>query len=66
MIDQVLEGQQKLMMNVNGKIDAIYTELNAKFKALNTLVKNLVTQVVQTEDAIKRQKPSSRVKKMNH
>ena len=31
MIDQVLEGQQKLMVNVNKKIDAIYTELNAKF-----------------------------------
>ena len=25
MIDQVLEGQQKLMVNVNGKIDAVYS-----------------------------------------
>ena len=36
MIDQVLEGQHKLMVNVNGKIDAVYTELNAKFETLNT------------------------------
>ena len=31
MIDQVLEGQHKRMVNVNGKIDVVYTELNAKF-----------------------------------
>ncbi|KAF3545312.1 hypothetical protein DY000_02002792 [Brassica cretica] len=31
MIDQVLEGQQKRKVNVNGKIDVVYTELNAKF-----------------------------------
>ena len=43
MIDQVLEGQQKLMVNVNGKIYAVYTELNAKLKTLNTHVKKLET-----------------------
>ena len=31
MLDQVLEGQQKLMVNFNGKIDVVYTELNLKF-----------------------------------
>ena len=48
MIDQVLECQQKLMVNVNGKIDSVYTELNAKFETLNTHVNKLETQVVQT------------------
>ena len=54
MIDQVFEGQQKLMVNVNGKIDDVYIELNAKFETLNTHVKKLETQVVQTKDAVKR------------
>ena len=48
MIDLVLEGQHKLMVNVNGKIDIICTELNARFETLNTHVKKLETQVVQT------------------
>ena len=43
MIYQVLEGQQKLMVNVNRKIDDVYTELNAKFETLNTHVKKLET-----------------------
>ena len=48
MIDKNFEGQQKLMVNVNGKIDSVYTELNANFETLNTHVKKLETQVVQT------------------
>ena len=55
MLDQVLEGQQKLMVNVNGKIDGVYTELNTKFETLNTHVKKLETQVVQTREAVKKQ-----------
>ena len=55
MIDHVLEGQQKLIVDVNGKIDDVYTELNTKFENLNTHVKKLERQVVQTRDAIKRQ-----------
>ena len=55
MIDQVLECQQKLMVNVNGKIDSVYTELNAKFETLNTHVQKLDTQVVQRGDDVKRQ-----------
>ena len=34
------------MVNVNGKIYVVYTELNAKFETLNTHVKKLETQVV--------------------
>ena len=56
MIDQVLEGQQKLMVNVDGKIDVVYTELNAKFVTLNTYVKKLETQVFQTGEIVKKQK----------
>ncbi|KAF3544628.1 hypothetical protein DY000_02007873 [Brassica cretica] len=55
MIDQVLEGQQKLMLTVNGKIDDVYNEPNAKFETLNIHVKRLETQMVQTGDAVKRQ-----------
>ena len=54
MIDQVLECQQKLMVNVNGEIDDVYTELNAKFETLNTHVKKLETQVVQTWEDVKK------------
>jgi len=48
MFDQVLEGPQKLMVNFNGKIDVVYTEQNSKFEFLNTHVRKLETQVVQT------------------
>ena len=54
MLDQVLEGQPKLMVNFNGQIDVVYTELNSKFESLNTHVRKLETQVVQTGDIIKR------------
>lgn len=40
MIDQVLEGQQKMGADFNGKLDVVYTELNSKFEALNTHVKS--------------------------
>lgn len=43
MIDQVLESQQKLMVNVNGKIDDVYTELNTKLETFNSHVKKLET-----------------------
>ncbi|KAF3543097.1 hypothetical protein DY000_02006623 [Brassica cretica] len=35
MINQVLEGQHKLMVNFNGKIDVVYIVLNSKFESLN-------------------------------
>ena len=31
MLDQVLEGEKKLIVDFNGKIDAIYSNLNTKF-----------------------------------
>ena len=46
MIDQVLEGQQNMIVNVNMKMDDVYTELNTKFETLNAHVKKLETQVV--------------------
>ena len=36
------------MVNFNEKIDAVYIELNSKFESLNTHVRKLETQVVQT------------------
>ena len=33
-LDQVLQGQQQLTVDFNGKIDAIYTNLNTKFNLL--------------------------------
>ncbi|KAF3566186.1 hypothetical protein DY000_02013672 [Brassica cretica] len=32
MIDKVLEGQQSMTVDFNGKIDSIYTNLNTKFE----------------------------------
>lgn len=55
MIDQILEWQQKMVVQFNGKIHVVYSNLNDKFEALNTHVKKLQTQVVQTSDAVRRQ-----------
>ncbi|KAL1216048.1 hypothetical protein V5N11_029615 [Cardamine amara subsp. amara] len=54
-LKQVLEGQQKITVDFNGKIDALYTYLNSKVEALNTHVKKLDTQVAQTAGAMIRQ-----------
>ena len=48
MVDQVLEGQQKLRVDFNGKINVVYTNLNTKFEPLSTHLKKLETQMVQT------------------
>ncbi|XP_024014245.1 uncharacterized protein LOC112088190 [Eutrema salsugineum] len=45
MLEQILEGQQKLTVDFNGKMDALYLDLNGKIEALNTHVKQLDTQV---------------------
>ena len=55
MLDRVLEGQQRMTMDFNGKIDSVYTNLNTKFETLRTHVKKLDMQVVQAGEAIKRQ-----------
>ncbi|XP_024014491.1 uncharacterized protein LOC112088442 [Eutrema salsugineum] len=55
MLEQILEGQQKITVDFNGKIDALYLDLNGKFEARNTHVKKLDIQVAQTAEAVKRQ-----------
>ncbi|KAL0741754.1 hypothetical protein Bca4012_083267 [Brassica carinata] len=55
MLSKVLESQQKLEVNFNGKIDAVYTTLNTKLDALSTHVKKLETQVIQIGEAVKKQ-----------
>ncbi|KAL1218024.1 hypothetical protein V5N11_012223 [Cardamine amara subsp. amara] len=55
MLEQLLEGQQKITVDFNGKIDALYTDLNGKIEQLNVHVKKLDTQVAQTAEAVKRQ-----------
>lgn len=52
MSDQVLEGQQKLAVQFNGKIYAIYIYMNGEFEALNIHAKKLKTKVVQTNEAV--------------
>ncbi|XP_024007287.1 uncharacterized protein LOC112083490 [Eutrema salsugineum] len=55
MLEQILEGQQKMTVDFNGKIDALYLDLNGKIDVLNTHVKKLDTQVAQTAESVKRQ-----------
>ena len=38
MLDRVLEGQQNLTVDFNGKIDSVYNNLDTKFETLNTHV----------------------------
>ncbi|XP_024011290.1 uncharacterized protein LOC112086553 [Eutrema salsugineum] len=55
MLEQILEGQQKLTVDFNGKMDAFYLDLNGKIEALNTHVKQLDMQVAQTAGSVKQQ-----------
>ena len=54
MIDQILEGQQNLTVDFNGKIDSVYTNLNSKIDTLGTQVRKLEMQIVQIGEASKR------------
>ena len=54
MVDRVLEGHQKMTVDFNGKIDGLYLNLNTKFENLNTHVKKLENQVMQTSETIRR------------
>ena len=54
MIDRVLEGQQNLTVDFNGKIDYVYNNQNTMFETLSSHVKKLEMQVVQTREAVKR------------
>ena len=60
MLDRVLEGQQRMTVDFNGKIDSVYINLNKKFETLSTHVKKLEMQVVQTGEAVKRQEALTR------
>ncbi|CAA7029163.1 unnamed protein product [Microthlaspi erraticum] len=55
MLKQLLEGQQNMTVSFNGRMDAMYQDLNGKFEALSTHVKKLDVQVAQSAESIKRQ-----------
>ncbi|KAL1194513.1 hypothetical protein V5N11_010419 [Cardamine amara subsp. amara] len=55
MLEKLLEGQQKITVDFNGKLDSLYTDLYGKIEQLNIHVKKLDTQVAQTARAVKRQ-----------
>ena len=38
MLDRVLQGQQRMTVDFNGKIDSVYTNLNTRFETLSTHV----------------------------
>ncbi|KAJ4909850.1 Uncharacterized protein Rs2_04471 [Raphanus sativus] len=61
MIDRVLEGQQKLTVDFNGKIDSVFNNLTTRIDTICTQVKKLETQIVQTEDSIRRIRTSKEV-----
>ena len=54
MIDQILEGQLKLALDLNGKIDVVDTNLSLKIVALKTRLTKGEVQLVQTREAVKR------------
>ncbi|WZZ50979.1 hypothetical protein YC2023_051086 [Brassica napus] len=60
MVDRILEGQQSMTVDFNGKIDSVYNNLNTKFENLSTHVKKIEMQVVQTGEAVKRQEALTR------
>jgi len=41
MLEQILEGESKLIVDFNGKFDAIYTDLNGKTDNLSSHMKKL-------------------------
>ncbi|KAG7529968.1 Retrotransposon gag domain [Arabidopsis suecica] len=48
MLDQILESQTKLVVQFNGKFDAIYTDLNGKIDNLSSHLKKLDVQIRTT------------------
>uniref|UniRef100_A0A0D3A9E0 Uncharacterized protein n=1 Tax=Brassica oleracea var. oleracea TaxID=109376 RepID=A0A0D3A9E0_BRAOL len=60
MLDRVLEAHQRMTVDFNGKIYSVYTNLNTKYETLSSHVEKKEIQVVQTGDAIRRQKASTR------
>ena len=58
MLEQILEGQSKLVVEFNGKFDDIYTDLYGKIDNLISHMKKINVQVAQTSQSIKRQEGS--------
>ncbi|KAL1189432.1 hypothetical protein V5N11_012184 [Cardamine amara subsp. amara] len=48
MLERILEEQQKMTVDFNGKIDALYTDLNGKCDSLNNHIKRLDSQFAQS------------------
>ncbi|KAL1203419.1 hypothetical protein V5N11_014345 [Cardamine amara subsp. amara] len=48
MLERILEEQQKMTIDFNGKIDALYTDLHGKCDSLNNHIKRLDSQFVQS------------------
>jgi len=55
MLAQILESQTKLVMEFNGKFDAVYIDLNGKIDNLSSHLKKLDVHVAQTAQSIKGQ-----------
>ena len=55
MLEQILESQTKLVVEFNGKFDAVYTDLNGKIDNQSSHLKKLDVQEAQTAQSIKRQ-----------
>jgi len=55
MLEQILKSQTKLVVEFNGKFDAVYIDFNGKIDNLNSHLKKLDVQVAQTAQSIKRQ-----------
>lgn len=53
MLEQLLQGQQKMTMDFSGRLDAMYTDLNGKIEALSTGHMMLETQIAQTVETVK-------------
>ena len=56
MLDRVLEGQQRMTVDFNGKIDSVYTNLNTKFETLSTHVKKWRCMLFRQEKLLKGKK----------
>ena len=54
LLDQILEEQQKMTVEFNGKIDALYANLNGKYETLNNHIKRLDSQFAQSAENTKR------------
>lgn len=54
MLDQVLESQEKLMVNFNGKINDVYTDLISEIEAMNARLKKVEVEEILTRNTVQR------------